>query len=64
MYGLILPYSCMYTGTPLQNNTAELWSLINFIEPSRSSPLASALSQRRSKWRLFSAASHRICSVE
>jgi chromodomain-helicase-DNA-binding protein 7 len=25
----------LMTGTPLQNNTAELWSLLNFIEPSR-----------------------------
>ena len=24
------------TGTPLQNNTQELWSLLNFIEPRRS----------------------------
>jgi hypothetical protein len=23
----------LMTGTPLQNNTAELWSLLNFIEP-------------------------------
>jgi len=25
----------LMTGTPLQNNTAELWSLLNFIEPSK-----------------------------
>mmetsp|Transcript_4601 Transcript_4601/g.10378 ORF Transcript_4601/g.10378 Transcript_4601/m.10378 type:complete len:2557 (+) Transcript_4601:190-7860(+) len=25
----------LMTGTPLQNNTAELWTLLNFIEPSR-----------------------------
>jgi SNF2 family DNA or RNA helicase len=25
----------LMTGTPLQNNTAELWSLLNFIEPAR-----------------------------
>ena len=23
------------TGTPLQNNTAELWALLNFIEPAK-----------------------------
>lgn len=23
------------TGTPLQNNTVELWSLMNFIEPAK-----------------------------
>ena len=25
----------LMTGTPLQNNTAELWSLLNFIEPAK-----------------------------
>ena len=25
----------LLTGTPLQNNTAELWSLLNFIEPAK-----------------------------
>jgi SNF2 family DNA or RNA helicase len=25
----------LMTGTPLQNNTTELWSLLNFIEPAK-----------------------------
>jgi hypothetical protein len=25
----------LMTGTPLQNNTVELWSLMNFIEPAK-----------------------------
>jgi len=25
----------LMTGTPLQNNTSELWSLLNFIEPAK-----------------------------
>ena len=25
----------LMTGTPLQNNTIELWSLLNFIEPAK-----------------------------
>ena len=30
----------LMTGTPLQNNTAELWSLLNFIEPRKFPDLA------------------------
>ena len=26
---------CLLTGTPLQNNTEELWTLLNFIEKNK-----------------------------
>jgi superfamily II DNA or RNA helicase len=35
----------LMTGTPLQNNTAELWSLLNFIEPAKF-PDAESFSKR------------------
>ena len=35
----------LLTGTPIQNNTTELWSLLNFIEPSHFNSLTTFLTQ-------------------
>jgi chromodomain-helicase-DNA-binding protein 7 len=35
----------LLTGTPLQNNTQELWTLLNFIEPQKFASLSEFMAQ-------------------
>jgi hypothetical protein len=37
--GFRIPHTVLLTGTPLQNNVAELWSLLNFLAPKHFSSL-------------------------
>ncbi len=38
-------FRLLLTGTPLQNNLTELWSLLNFVEPTKFSSQASFTQQ-------------------
>jgi len=46
-------YTILLTGTPIQNNTEELWALLNFVTSNRSAPQKLVLAKKKQQKALF-----------